>query len=233
MGLLRRVSDIISANLTEIVSRFENPEKMLRQAVEEMEKSVQDAAQLTAKAMANQKKLAKELAHNEQQVAIWQARAEKASSAGDDALARRALTRKQEHEKLVLALREHTSAAAKACRTLQKQMENMNTKLSEAKRNFATLSVRNRAAAVSKQLLTGKSEVGVSVDARAFANFDRLRQKVEQAEAEAEALAELRLIESRQSSRDVHEENSLPMVDWELAELKRLNGKPLSSTSVA
>ena len=100
MGLFKRISDIISANLGEMAESFEDPEKMLKQAVREMEKSIQDATKETAKALAGEKKLVKELAHNVSQAKQWQSRAEKAVEEGDDDLARRALSRKQEHEKL-------------------------------------------------------------------------------------------------------------------------------------
>jgi phage shock protein A len=194
MGIFQRISDIISANLNEMTESFEDPEKMLRQAVREMEQSIGDATQETAKVIANEKLLEKERTSNSQQAQQWQKKAEQAVSAGDDQLARKALSRKVEHEKLVVALDDQLKAAHDASRTLKHQLDGMKAKLAEAKRNLATLSARKRAADFKKKMHTSAAAASdvSGLDDNAFAKFDRLRGRVEQAEAEAEALAELR-----------------------------------------
>lgn len=193
MGLFQRISDIISANLNEMTDSFEDPERMLKQAIREMEQSIADATQETAKVLANEKLIAKELANNERQADDWQRKAEQAVGAGDDNLARKALSRKQEHQKLVTALQDQLNAAQDASRTLKNQLEGMQAKLAEAKRNLATLSARQKAADFKKKMHTNEValETGAATD-DAFAKFERMRGKVERAEAEAEALAELR-----------------------------------------
>jgi phage shock protein A len=193
MGLFRRISDIVSANLNEMTERFEDPEKMLKQAIREMETSIADATEQTAKALASEKILAKEQANNESQARQWQDRAEKAVSAGDDELARKALARKQEHEKLVLAIKDQIGTNQEANLSLRRQLDGMKAKMAEAKRSLATLSARQKAADFRKKLETSAAEVDFSsVQDNAFAKFERLREKVEQTEAEADALAELR-----------------------------------------
>lgn len=192
MGLFKRISDIISANLNEMTEGFEDPEKMLKQAIREMEESIYDATQETAKVLANEKLLARELASNEQQAKDWQRKAEQAVSAGDDNLARKALSRKQEHQKLVTALQDQLTSAQDASKSLRHQLEGMQAKLSEAKRNLSTLSARNRAAEFKKKMNTPATELDFGGADDAFAKFERLREKVERAEAEADALAELR-----------------------------------------
>lgn len=192
MGLFKRISDIISANLNEMTEGFEDPEKMLKQAIREMEESIYDATQETAKVLANEKLLARELASNEQQAKDWQRKAEQAVSAGDDNLARKALSRKQEHQKLVTALQDQLTSAQDASKSLRHQLEGMQAKLSEAKRNLSTLSARNRAAEFKKKMNTPATELDFGGTDDAFAKFERLREKVERAEAEADALAELR-----------------------------------------
>lgn len=154
MGLFKRIGDIISANLGEMADQFEDPEVMLKQAVREMEESIREATQETARALANQKKLAKELARNQSEVGQWQSRAEKAVESGDDELARKALSRKREHEKLAVALDDQMTAAKDAAQTLRHQLEAMKAKLTEAKRNLSTLAARNKAAQVRKKVYT-------------------------------------------------------------------------------
>jgi phage shock protein A len=215
MGLFGRISDIISANLNDMIDRFEDPEKMLKQAVREMETAIDEAKRETARAMAAEKLGGKELADNERQAAEWGRRAEQAVRAGDDALARRALTRKVEHDKVSAALRDQTAAAADASRTLRRQLEAMQAKLAEARRRLGTLAARQKAAAVRAKMQAGVGEVEVNTEA--FEKFERLRKKVERVEAETEALHEL---ESGAPPRD-EAAGGDKSIEAELAELKR------------
>ncbi len=221
MGLFGRVGDILSANLNDMVDRFEDPEKMLKQAVREMEAAIVEARRETARAMAAEKLAAKELADSERQSRDWQTRAEQAVRSGDDALARKALARKQEHDKVSAALRDQTAAASEASRTLRHQLEAMQAKVSEAKRRIGTLSARQKAAAVRARMQAGVEDVAVNTDA--FDKFERLRKKVDRVEAETEALQELQtgLASARVEEPAGRRDES---VDAELAELKKKLG---------
>jgi phage shock protein A len=229
MGIFQRFSDIVSANLNEMVEHFENPEQMLKQAIREMESSITSATGETAKALANEKLLRRELETNQSQAARWLKRAETAVSSGDDDLARKALSRKAEHEKLVDALEDQLKSAVSASSSLKRQLEGMKVKLAEAKRSLATLSARSRAAEFRRKLETVGAGVCTDLDKDAFAKFDRLRSRVEQAEAEAEAMAELRGMANHADLNDVFaagddledEPSRSDSVDAELAELKR------------
>src|SRR5215470_13736543 len=110
MGLFRRVNDILTANLNDLVDRFEDPETMLRQAIREMEASLAEAQAGAARAIAHERLVGKEADDHEQEVARWQGRAERAVRDGDDAVARRALARKHEHESLRDALRDQNAS---------------------------------------------------------------------------------------------------------------------------
>lgn len=222
MGIFKRISDIISANLNDLTEQFEDPEKMLRQAVREMEKSIGEVTGQTAKAMAHEKTLARELARNRAQQEKWQERAIKAVEAGDDSLARKALARKNEHQRVVEALEDEAETARLACRVLQRQLAAMRAKHAEAKRNLATLAARKRAADFRKKMDSQAAGLQSEVDDAAFAKFDRLKSKVEQAEAEAEAVAELRGMHLGASVEDLEEIPDEPLdVTAELAELKQ------------
>ncbi len=227
MGIFQRISDIISANLNDLTEGFEDPERMLKQAIREMEQTIADSTQETAKVLANEKLLAKELANNERQADDWQHKAEQAVTSGDDNLARKALSRKQEHQKLVTALQDQLTAAQDVSRTLKHQLEGMQAKLAEAKRNLATLSARQRAADFKKKMST--TEIAVDTGAAsddAFAKFERMREKVERAEAEAEALAELRGVKSSASEEFSPSKSEADAeIDAELEALKRKKHK--------
>jgi phage shock protein A len=190
MGIFRRVNDIISANLNDLIDKFEEPERMLKQAIREMEQSIDETTAAAAKAIASERLLNKELAAHRQQAAQWQQRAEHAVAARDDDLARQWLRRKHEHDKLIGALSEQVLAADQTGQSLRRQVEAMRAKHAEAKRKLATLAARSKAAHARKRLQTVGA--GFALRSDAFSRFDRLRERVEQAEAEADALGELR-----------------------------------------
>ncbi len=105
---------------------------------------------------------------------------------------------------------------------LRRQLDAMKAKLTEAKRNYATLAARKRAAEFRKRVDIQAVGGGTDVETDAFAKFERLRSKVEQAEAEAEAMAELRRSEPGGvvTPSEEHGDTDLD-VDAELAEMKR------------
>ena len=82
MQLFRRISDIIAANLNDMVDRFEDPEVMLKQAIREMETMIEQTTGAAARAVAGERLLAKDLADQERNAQRWRARAEDAVRRG-------------------------------------------------------------------------------------------------------------------------------------------------------
>ena len=191
MGLFKRMQDIISANLNEMVDHFEDPELMLREAVDEMEVAVSQSKPEVARAMAFEKMTKKELEENQAQAANWERRAESAIAAGDDDLARKAILRKRECEKIVAALSDQHAAALESSQTLRRQLEAMQAKLADAQRRLGTLIARRKAADVQVRMAEAKMTAGTTLSTDAFEKFERLSRKVSTAEAEAEAMSEL------------------------------------------
>lgn len=224
MGIFSRISDIVSANLSDMVEKYEDPEQMLRQAIREMEAAIATSKKDVAKAMANEKLVAKELATNESAAATWTQRAGSAVEMDDDDLARKALERKREHEQVAAALRDQHEAAADAATTLRTQLEAMQAKLSEAQRQLGTLSARKKAADVKARV----SQIGQTndLDQKAFEKFERMRKKVEMAEAEAEAMSELSKdsASASRSDADLAKAGANLDIEAELAALKRNKG---------
>lgn len=189
MGLFSRISDIISANLNEMIEQFEDPETMLKQAVREMHTSIDQVRQSTAHAVAEQKLLVKELEKNQREAAMWAERAETAVADDNDDLARRALGRKQEHASIAAALEDQLTVTRQTTDSMRRQLDAMQAKLAEAKRRLGTLAARKRAADLRARAAAGPTHAAMSTDA--FAKFDRMREKVDLAEAQAEAMREL------------------------------------------
>jgi phage shock protein A len=144
------------------------------------------------------------LATNERECEAWEGRAAKAVEQGDDELARKALSRKREYDKIVAALRDQHAATADAVQTLRRQLEAMQAKLKDAQRRLGTLAARKRAADVRAKMAKSDAGVSTDLDQDAFDKFDRLERKVEMAEAEAQAMSEL-----AQSSRELDDHDEL------------------------
>lgn len=192
MGLFNRISDIVSANLNDLVDKCEDPEKLLKQAIREMDESISAATTDAAKVIGNEKRLQKELTRNQEEVAKYEARALRFVEEGNDTAARDALKKKQEFTSIVASQEEQLEGAKGSNETLKQQINAMNAKLDEAKRNLATLTARKKAADIRKQAAaSGSLAAAALTDNSAFEKFERMREKVEQAEAEAEALEEL------------------------------------------
>ncbi len=216
MGIFKRVSDIISANLNELVDGFEDPEKMLKQAVREMEAAIETALDGAVKVIANEKLLDKQLAEQRRLVDCWQDRAREAVHREDDEAARTALARKAEHEKLAAALEDQAATAQTAGRKLRRQIDAMRVRLAEARRKQVSLTARKQAAGARKRILSDLG--GSAVNDEAFARFDRMSTKIEQAEAEADALLELTGHELQND--DVDEQTVDSAIEAELQALK-------------
>ena len=186
-GALARISDILKSNINEMLDRAEEPDKMIRQMVRDMEEAVGKATASVGTAVANHKRLERQLNDKQSQIAEWQRKAERAVAAGEDALARRALERKavlvKAAEELVPAVEESRQTAEQ----LREQLRELKTKLEEARTRQGTLVARHQAAQARKRLAQSISGLGQD----AFSSFERFEQKVEESEAEAAAHEEV------------------------------------------
>ncbi len=212
MGLFQRIGDIISANLHEMVDRFEDPQAMLKQAIREMEQAIAGSLDKAVAVIASEKLLARQAAENRKAAEHWHATAVRAVAANDDDPARRALARKAEHQRLLVALEAEQEAAGQAAARLRCQIGAMRAKLAEARRRLATLSARQYIA-VNYTRLSGGCFAGADVP---FAKFQHVLSRVEQAEAEADACEEL---SGSWTKWEADEEENLE-IERELAELK-------------
>jgi phage shock protein A len=189
MRVFRRVGDIIAANMNDLVDRFEDPEVMLRQAIREMETMIEDATRAAARAVAGERLLSKELAESERKAASWMAAAEDAVAGEDDDRARRAIVHAHEHEARTRVLMEQRSSAGRTAQAFLGRLDAMRAKLAEAEGKLAGLSA-NRRFFEADRALQGTA-VESSRGARGFARFERMRRRIDQSVAEAEALGEI------------------------------------------
>src|ERR687888_1380272 len=144
-NIFKRISDVLAANLNDLIDRVEDPERMVKQIIREMEDNIRIAEEGVIDAMASEKQLQKDLEHHRQQAATWRQRAEEALRADKEDLARAALTRKKEHDQIITTLEPAWEAAQQTSEQLKAQLHALEAKLEEARRKRSTLVARQRA----------------------------------------------------------------------------------------
>jgi phage shock protein A len=189
MGIFRRVSDIVSANLNEMVERFESPETMLRQAIREMDAALSRTLEAAARVIADERLLADQIARHRVEATDLHRRAGESLARGDEAGARRALMRRSDHEKLVAALDDQLAFARTTGSRMRRQLDAMRVRRAEAESTLHVLLARQRTVEAQRQLHSRQSDF--QADETGFARFDRMRRKIERSEAETEALLDL------------------------------------------
>ncbi len=188
MGIFARLATLIKSNLNDLISRSEDPEKMLNQVVIEMESQLIEAKKQVAVSIADEKRLAKQAEQELANAGEWERRAMLAIKAGDDALAKEALSRKKEHETLGNTYKDQWSKQKAAVDSLKTALRMLNSKIEEAKRKKNVLIARKKRAEAQKAIQETMSGLN---NVSAFDTFDRMANKIDQMEAEAEASAEL------------------------------------------
>lgn len=214
-GVFSRMTDILKSNINEALDRAEDPEKMIRQMVREMEEAVSKATASVGTAVANQKRLERQYKEKEDQVGEWQGKAERAVEAGEDDLARRALERKGLLQEAARELKPALEESQQAANQLRLQLRELKTKLEEARTRQGTLVARHRAAEARKRLAQSISGLGSD----AFSSFERFEQKIESSEAEADAHSEI-AGDFENIEKDMHQLEQGKEVEDELAALK-------------
>jgi phage shock protein A len=188
MGIFSRLAQLIRSNLNDLISRSEDPEKMLNQVVLDMNNQLVEAKKQVAASIADEKRLAKQFEQETANAQEWERRAMMALRAGNEELAKEALGRKREHDELAATFKEQWTKQKTAVDQLKKALRLLNDKIEEAKRKKNVLIARKKRAEAQKAIQETMSGLR---DQSAFETFDRMSQKIDQIEAEAEAQTEL------------------------------------------
>jgi phage shock protein A len=188
MGIFARLAVLIKSNLNDLISRSEDPEKMLNQVVIDMANQLIEAKKQVAVSIADEKRLAKQAEQEAANAAEWERRAMLAIKAGDDALAKEALNRKKEHEALANTFKDQWQKQKNAVDQLKSALRMLNSKIEEAKRKKNVLIARKKRAEAQRAIQETMSGMN---NASAFETFDRMSEKIDQIEAEAEASTEI------------------------------------------
>ena len=219
MGIFSRTRDIVAANMAELLDKAEDPAKMIRMIILEMEETLVEVRASAARTIADSKEMRRHIAKLEQLEANWTEKAELALSKDREDLAKAALIERQKATDLVDQLRAEVKVLDDALRSSEEDIAKLQSKLREARakqNNIATRleSANNRTRL--REMWNGPRTHD------AFSRFDMLERRVDEAEGRADAMglgAQPKTLEE-----EIAELKSADKIDAELAALKaRLN----------
>ena len=188
MGIFDRFRRVVKSNLNDMISKAENPEKMLNQLVIDMSEQLIESKKSVASAIADEKKLERLMNQQANQGEEWERKARLALKAGKEDLAKEALLRKQEYAGLATQYQEQWQAQHASVEKLKQSLRGLQQKIEEAQRKKNLLVARAKRAEAQKRI---QSTIGSMADNSAFDAFDKMASKVERIEAEVDAMAEI------------------------------------------
>jgi phage shock protein A len=188
MGIFDRVSALFKSNINDLISRAEDPEKMLTQILVDMRGQLVKAKQQVASAIADEKRLRDQADAEFKQAQDWERRAMLAIQEGRDDLAKQALVRQAEHaghgQQLEQTWEQHRLETEK----LKNSLRDLNDKIEEAKRKKNLLVARQRRAQAQQRIAETMSSLS---EKSAFEAFARMEERIETNERQIKASAEI------------------------------------------
>jgi phage shock protein A len=188
MGIWSRISTLVKSNINALISKAEDPEKILNQLIIDMREQFLEARKQVAVTIADEKRLKQQYEQELEKAQEWEKKAMVAVRAGRDDLAAQALARKSEHDKLAEDWQQQWMLQKQASDQLREALTALNAKIQEASRKKNLLIARAKRAEAQKKIQDTMSGMG---DNAAFDTFARMEEKVMQQEAEAQASLEL------------------------------------------
>ncbi|MET1255129.1 phage shock protein PspA [Aliikangiella maris] len=215
MSVFRRFSDIINSNISAMLDKAENPEKMVKLIISEMENTLFEARRECAKVIAEQKEMLRQLTNMQQEAQLWQQRAEKALLKERDDLAKQALAEKNRIEQAINAQQKELSALDSALLRLEQEISQLQAKLNEAVARKKALLARHQTVNSTIKMRQQFEHSAIDEALERFENFER---KMDQLEAQVEAMDFGRNQSLSEQIDSLEKEDAL---DKELAALKQ------------
>ena len=188
MGVFQRLSDLLKSNVNDLIDRAEDPEKMVKQIIIDMQTELTKATQNYGKAKASERLAEKKYLEAQKISSDWEAKAKMALSKGDQELAKQALARKVKADEDLNNYKEMYESISAQTDAIGDQVEVLRAKLEEAKSRQAMLIARSQMAETKKNL--AKAAGGFDGNS-SLEKFQKMEEKIERKEAEADAFTEI------------------------------------------
>lgn len=186
MGIFSRMADIVNSNINAILDKAEDPDKIIRMVIQEMEDTLIEVRSGAAKTIADKKEIGRRLERLKTAGTEWEGKAELALSKGREDLARGALGEKAKIEEMVAHLEDELAHLEEAMTRHEEDVVKLEAKLREARTKKAAIEARTKTVVnhvrVRRNLYDNRIQ-------DAFDRFDKVESRLDRMEGEAEALA--------------------------------------------
>ena len=214
MGLLDRVSTLVRANLNDLLDRAEDPEKVIKQLLIDMNNQLIQVKTQVAAAIADEKRLQARYQESQRTADDWHRKAELAIDKGEDDLAKQALQRYNMYSQTATGLQEQSQAQSAQVQVLKDGLRQLQAKIEEAEAKKELLIARSRSAKAQEQM---HRTLGSIQTVGGVSQFERMERRVEEQEARAQAYTDLSTDSLDQKFAALETESE---VDRQLRELK-------------
>lgn len=196
MGILERISSVVKSNINDLIDKAEDPEKMLKQLMIDMERDLIEVRKEVALSIQTEKRLQQQYQQNQKQAEGWEEKAALALKSGREDLAREALSRRNTHQQTADGLKGQWEGQNANVEQLKKQLTLLEGKINEARIKKDLLIARSRQAKAQEQIHKTMGKIGTS---KALSAFSRMEDKVMEKEALAAAYGDLNMLEGGNS----------------------------------
>jgi len=230
MNAFLRIANVVRAEVDDVLSKLEDPKKMVRQMVLDMEMALDEAIAAVGRAVANEKLLDRRIVQKKEDSEQWTRKAEAAVEAGEEELARKALFQKVAVDEAVDALEKAHVEAKEVTSTLKERLVELKAKLESARARQGALVMRKGANQLRSEL---RQDAGI-LSSEAFSRYDHFVQEVTREEVAAETYAEMTGVGDPQLDEQFDRLENKQRVEAEIQALKdKAKGTPAPAQNKA